>query len=325
MRVNWIDKLQNKTYDITEFVSSVTWGGSVSQASRSLEVSLVYSPFDKNIKDPSIKQGDRLKLYEDGKLLINAMVYTRGRASEQGTITYTGYDELNRLLRSNGTYKFKNTTPERIVTIVCNDLKVNTGTIAETKVPIKKMLVDGESYYNIIMKAYTKAYQSTGKKYMLFMYDEKLYVLEKGEVISGFYLEDDVNITASSYSESIENIVNKVKIYDDNGKQIGEVKNSDSIGLYGIFQDVYTKEEGVNSTTAANNMLSGIEKTASVEGIGNISCISGYGVKIKDSITGLTGKFWIDNDSHTWENGIHTMSLELTYKNLMDVQEDGTE
>lgn len=322
MTIKWISN--NTELDISNFVSSITWSGSVSQASRSLELSLVYSPFDKNIKDIGIKPGDRLKLYEDGKLLINAMVYTRERVSEQGTISYTGRDELNRLLRSNGTYNFKNTTPERIVTTVCNDLKVSTGTIAETKVPIKKMLVDGESFYNIIMKAYTKAYKSTGKKYMPFMYNEKLSILEKGEAISDFYLKDDVNITASDYSESIENIVNKVKIYDDKGKQIGEVKNPDSINLHGIFQDVYTKEDGVNPITAANNMLTGTEKTASIEGIGNVSCISGYSVKIKDSITGLTGKFWIDNDSHTWENGIHTMSLELAFKNLMDIQEDDT-
>jgi hypothetical protein len=322
MTVKWLKKSSNKTYDITEYVTAVTWSGSVSQASRSLEISVVYSPLDANIKYLQINLGDRLYLYEDDKLLINAMVYTRERVSEQGTVSYTGYDELNRLLKSNGTYSFKNTTPEKITASICNDLKISTGSIIETKVPIKKLLVDGENYYNIIMKAYTKAYQSNGKKYMPFVYNEKLYVIEKGEIISGFYLQDDVNITTSSYSETIENIINKVKIYNENGKQVGEVKDADSINLYGMFQDVYTKEDGVNATTAAKNMLIGIEKTASIEGIGNVSCISGYGIKIKDSITGLTGKFWIDNDTHTWENGFHTMSLELTFKNLMDTQED---
>lgn len=323
MKVKWIKQSNNTTYDITDFISSVTWSGSVSQASRSLEISVAYSPLDSNIKDPGIKPGDRLKLYDDNdKLLINAMVYTRERVSEQGTITYSGYDDLNRLLKSNGTYSFKTTTPEKIVKTICNDLKIATGTIAETKVPVKKFLADGENFYNMIMRAYTKAYQANGKKYMPFMYDQKLYVIEKGEVISDFSLKDDINITASNYSENIDSVINKVKIYNDKGQQVGEVKNNDSISLYGIFQDVYTKEDGVNATTAANNMLKGIEKSASIEAIGNISCISGYGIKIKDSITGLTGKFWIENDTHTWENGNHTMSLELAFKNIMDAQED---
>ena len=98
-------------------------------------------------------------------------------------------------------------------------------------------------------------------------------------------------------------------------------KNDKNVTTYGIFQDAYVKEEGVNATTAAKNMLIGVSKESSVEAIGNIKCISGYAVKIKDSLTGLTGKFWINTDSHTWSNGVHTMSLNLAFKNIMDMQE----
>ncbi len=42
--------------------------------------------------------------------------------------------------------------------------------------------------------------------------------------------------------------------------------------------------------------------------------------------TGLNGVFWIDSDTHTWENGTHIMSLELNFKNIMDSKEyDETE
>ncbi len=320
MKLIWQHGTDKK--DITQFTSSVTWSGSVRQASRQIETAILNSPLDKNVADLNLKPGDRLLLYEDNYLLINAMIYSRGRVSEQGAVTYSGYDDLNRLCKSKGYYNFKNTTPEKITKIICNDLKVATGNIVESKIPIKKLICDGDSYYNIIMKAYTKAYQSNGKKYMPLMANRKLSVIEKGEIIDNFYLSDKENITGSSYSESLDSMVNLVKIYDDKGKQIGEVKNSGQISAYGIFQDIYTKEEGVNATTAANNMLRGISKEASVEAVGNINCISGYGVKIKDTLTGLTGIFWIDCDSHTWQNGIHTMSLDLTFKNLMDIQED---
>lgn len=321
MRIDWINKKTGNKIDISDYIADVTWSGSATQASRKLDISVLHSPLDSNIKDININLGDRLKLYEDGKLLINAMVYTRERLNEQGTISYSAYDELNRLLRSNGTYNFKNTTAENITNTVCNELKISKGDIAVTKVPIKKLLIDGDNYYNIILKAYTKAFKANGKKYMPFMYDTKLYVIEKGEIIEGFYLDDSINITASSYNEDIESVVNRIRIYDDKGRQIGEVKNTDSISNFGIFQDVYTKEDGVNSTTAAKNLLHGNNKTASIEALGNIKCVSGYGLKIKDSITKLTGIFWIENDKHVWSNGTYTMELELNFKNIMEVVE----
>lgn len=319
MKLKWNDK------NITDFVESVTWGGSAYQASRTLEFSLLYSPLDDNLKDINIKLGDRVKLYDDSnRLLINAMVYTRERASSNGTITYSCMDDMNRLIRSNGTYNFKNSTPERITKKVCNDIGVKVGNVATTNVTIKTLLIDAGSFYDIILKAYTKAHKANSKKYLPIMVNQSLNVIEKGEIVANFTLSDKVNITSSSYSETLDNMINKVKIYDESGKQIGEVVNKSNIDKYGIFQEAYAKEDGVNATTASKSMLNGIDKTASVEALGNVECIAGYGVKIKDSITKLTGVFWIDSDSHTWKNGTHTMSLDLMFKNIMELSEDET-
>jgi plastocyanin len=322
MKMKWIKGSDKSIHTITDFVSSVSWAGSASQASRSLDISMINSPNDKNIPDLSIKPGDRIKFYsDDNKLLINAKVYDRERSSEIGTVTYSGMDDLNHLLKSNGTYNFKNITPEEITAKICNELQIKIGNIAVTNVNIKSLPIDSIAYYNIIMRAYTKAHYSNGKNYMPFMYDDKLFIIEKGEIVDNFVLNDRFNILQSSYKESLSSMVNRVRIYNDTGEQIGEVKNQDWINAYGIFQDSYKKEEGVNATEAAKKKLIGINKTASIEALGNIYCISGYGVKIKDKVTGLTGIFWIEGDTHTWENGKHTMSLDLAFKNIMDIQE----
>jgi hypothetical protein len=114
-------------------------------------------------------------------------------------------------------------------------------------------------------------------------------------------------------------MVDQVRIYNSKGKQVGVVKNAGNIKRYGIYQSVYTKEKGVNAKTAAKNMLSGVEKKVNIEAIsGNIKCVAGDGIVVFDKATGLNGVFWIQNDTHTWDNGIHTMSLELSFKNVMD-------
>ena len=69
-------------------------------------------------------------------------------------------------------------------------------------------------------------------------------------------------------------------------------------------------------------MFTGIEKKISLDGInGNLKCIAGNAVEVQDKATGLKGIFWIDADTHTWENGIHIMSLDLNFKNIMDSKE----
>ena len=69
-------------------------------------------------------------------------------------------------------------------------------------------------------------------------------------------------------------------------------------------------------------MFVGIEKKVTLDGIdGNLKCIAGNAVEVQDKATGLDGIFWIDSDTHTWENGTHTMNLELNFKNLMDEKE----
>ena len=59
--------------------------------------------------------------------------------------------------------------------------------------------------------------------------------------------------------------------------------------------------------------------------IGDCRCVSGLGVIIEDFRTGLKGKFWIENDSHQWNSGVYTTTLELAFKNIMDKQEEDEE
>lgn len=99
---------------------------------------------------------------------------------------------------------------------------------------------------------------------------------------------------------------------------IGEVNNPEWVAAFGKFQKVYQQEDGVNATEVAKNMLRGVERTGNVQALGNIYCITGYSVGIKDPYTGLIGQFQIDSDVHTWENGNHTMTLSLNFDDIMD-------
>ena len=50
---------------------------------------------------------------------------------------------------------------------------------------------------------------------------------------------------------------------------------------------------------------------SSISALGNIQCIAGYSVVIEEEQ--LKGVFFIKSDTHTFENNIHTMELNLEY------------
>ena len=322
MKIMWNDA------KITGYVTSVTWAGSAKQAARTVVFSVAYSPNDKNVKTLGIKLGDKIVFYpgypDDKKTKFVGIITQRERKSEMGELQYTATDGMMHLLRSSGTYRFANKTPEKIAQMVCRDVKVKTGSIAKTMMPIAKIFFQERPYYEIIMAAYTKAYRKNKKKYIAQMNGDKLEVIQKGKVIPNFHIRQGERITESSYTEDLDSMVNRVYIYDSNNNKIGSVSNSNWIKKYGIFQNAISVDSG-NGKTEAKAELQGINKTANLTMIGDYRCISGLGVIIEDSRTGLKGKFWIENDSHEWNGGVYTTTLELAFKNVMDIQEEDEE
>lgn len=308
IRLRWKDKWID--------FESVTWSGTHNQCSRQLDFTLPCNPYDKDFEQLGIKLGDLIYLYDGSTQLFVGTVTSREKTAEVGTASFVAMDFMHHLLRSTGTYKFKKTTPEKIVKKVCSDLKIPVGTLEKTKCNIPKIYFEDQGIYDIIVRAYRKAKAITKKKYMPIMSGKKVSVIVKGKS-SGVVLTQGVDITEASYSDTTDNMVNLVKIFNDKLKKLGQVK-AKTTETYGVYQQTYTKESGVNAKEEAKAMIVGVTKEASVSAIGNVKAISGYSIEINDAATGLKGKFYITDDSHTFENGSHMMSLGLSWKNEMD-------
>ena len=315
-------KVIHKEQDITDYVSAMSWGGSNSEVARKLELNIVNAPLDKTITPLNIGLADPIYLFDDDGVteLFRGFIVDREASSTSGTVTYTAYDILYYILKSKATYNFSSKTAEAITTMVCNDMEIPIGSLASTGLS-QKLIVQGKTIYEIIMSAYTQAYQQNGKKYCITAKKGSLNVEEMGGVTCDIEFTEDTNILSSTYRENLNSMVNKVKIYDGEGNPIGAVQNDEDL-KYGIFQEVYTKEEGKDANTTAKSMFSGVEKTFTLECINNNKAITGAGAIIRDSSTGLSGLVWIDSDVHTWSNGVATMSLTVTLKQMMATQTD---
>lgn len=303
---------------------SVEWSGTDNQCSRSLRFSIPCNPYDKRFKNYSINLGDLIYLYDGKNQLFCGTITSREKTAEIGVAAYTAMDFMHHLLRSSGTYKFMNMTPEKITKKVCADLKIKTKELARTKANIRKIIFDNQPIYDIIVRVYRCAKATTKKLYMPKMIGSYVSVIEKG-LDSGVILKQGVDITNATYADTTDNMVNVVNIYNESMKKLGQVKAKKNVEKYGVYQSIYTKEQGVSASAKAKSLLVGITQEASVEAIGNLKAISGYSIEIQDQATGLKGKFYITSDTHTFSNGVHTMSLGLSWKNEMEEGADSTE
>ena len=77
----------------------------------------------------------------------------------------------------------------------------------------------------------------------------KIHTALKGDIKLNIQFKEGENIISSTYKSSIENVVNRVIIVDDAGNKIGEEKNSKSIELYGLFQEIVKAESKTTETT----------------------------------------------------------------------------
>ncbi len=318
MIVNLI-KSSGTKYNITNACTRITWGGASSAPCRHASFDYLNAPYDTSLNIPTVASGDWISLNDEteGEVFYGE-IYGVEKSSQIGTVTFTAYDFMKNLLESKGQYNFKNVTPEAVAAQVCADAQVPVRFLYPTGFNIASMLCDNMSLHDIIMAGYTKAYLATGKKFFPMIYKRGFSVYHAKWGVSNFQLSDKTNIYESNITETVENLKNVIKIYDAAGNQLGEHRIQESIQKYGVFQDIYTQEEGVDAATAAYNMLHVTpEQTIKVSAIGDINCLSNYSVEVRDGATGLYGRYWITSDEHVWENGNHKMDLELTFEAFM--------
>ena len=177
----------------------------------------------------------------------------------------------------------------------------------------------------MIQSAYTDAGEELGKKYIVRFEGTNLCVREKVRRDTTV-LESGVNLLSSSVTESVADMVNQVVIVDENNKVLQTLKNAADIQRYGLAQAML-KQTAEDLTAQAKQMLEDgrEEQKITVQNFGNPDYITGNAVVLKDTVTGLSGLFWIDSDVHSWKNGLYQNRLTLNFRNLMNEKDAGEE
>lgn len=310
-----MDKLElllNNTTDIVGIVGTITNEGEYRSCCRTLDFSI--------LKDKvTIKVGDIITFKVNDKIQFLGIITSKNINTDDKMLNISCKDYGIYLKRNYGTYKFKNATPKSIVERICKDFNVPYSQIYDLNTKVTRNFIN-ENLYNIIMTAYTL---NSDKKFVIQSVEGKLRVLERGAVAERYILED--NLISVNATESIDNMVNTVNIYNHEDKLIKTIQNESDRKLYGQFNNYIKlqKDDKKDYVKEANKKLQGVEQKISVGCIGDSSFTTGKSVIVETPINKIKGKYFIDADTHKWQNGIYTNKLILNFKSIMDEHEVG--
>lgn len=317
--------IKHKGNDLFGLVEKSTWSGSRLQVARKLIFEYVFDPRDPNVPQHVMNLGETVQGFSETdttKPVFQGNIYKIERVTQAGKITVTAYDNLFILTKSKSTRKFTNMTAEDIASAVCAEMGIKVGSLAKTGVKMTFVAAD-KTGYQMIMMAYTQASKKNKKKYHPVMNVDKLDVVEKGTFIGDFEANQFVNEEDSTYSESIENMINTVKVTDEQGNLKSYERNAEWVSKYSMIMATYKSNPNRNAQEEVKALMKGPERTGTIDLLGDYRVVSSYSIKIIDMIAQLTGQFYVKSDTHTFENGQHTMRLEIEFENTMNEEKGG--
>ena len=265
---------------------------------------------------------------DGGKKLFEGIVLQRSLGSEDSTMSFTAFDYGYYLQRNDGTYKFTGASPEEITRLACADREIPVAGLPSTGVRLWRKFA-AVRLNQLITTAWTLASEKDGKVYAIRYTPDGLLVKVRTVSSSSLVLKAASNLMNAVTKEDATQMVNSVAIYDANGNFLRRTGDSAAQKLCGVMEQHITQSAGKEAdadATAKKALEDGkLQKTVTVNVLGDTGLLTGETVVVREAKTGLTGVFWIDADSHTWKNRNYYTKLTLNCRNVMATANAGSE
>lgn len=310
-----MDKLEmilNESEDIIDIVGTISNEGEYRSCCRILDFTILK---DKIV----IKIGDIVTFKVNSKIQFKGIITSKSISTDDQMLNISCKDFGIYLKKNYGTYKFKNINPRSITEKICKDFNIPYSKIFDLNTLITRNFIN-ENLYNIIMTCYTL---NSEKKFAIESVAGELQVVERGSLVEKYILED--NLISVDATESIDNMINTVNIYNHEDKLIKTIQNENDRKIYGQFNDYLKlyKDYEKDYTKEANKKLKSVEQKISVGCLGNYEFVTNKAIIVETPINNIKGKYYIDADTHKWQNGIYTNKLTLNFEAIMDEHEVG--
>lgn len=310
--IEFLVKVDNKTYEISELVKSVSFTDKLNDGCSKLEFSYI----DDDLK---IKNGSVVKFKYNGTNIFYGYVFKHGR-NKKKEFTITAYDQL-RYAKAKDTIVVKNDTLGSLTKKMCNYFKLKYGLVIDTKYKLPVSVQDNKTWLDIIYTAISDTLMGTGRKYILRDEFGNVAIRDLEDLTINLILGDESLVYDFEYEKSIDDeFYNQIKLASDNEKtgkrDVYITKDSSSIAKYGLLQyfEVLDKNENPSQAKSKADVLLRLynreQDKLSLQCLGDVRIRAGssfYG-QIED--IELDRRLIVKSVTHEFIP-VHTMSLEV--------------
>lgn len=311
-------------YDVSGLVQQLVWRGKKGSAARSIEVTMV----DDDAKGQArvkfdVSEGYTCVFKWRGTELFRGIIMQQTQ-TEKKLNKWKAYDICIYLANSKDSFSYDNKTATYIFKDCAKRAGLTVGSCVDTGYKIPSLKKSKAYFYDCMLDALSTTYSAKGKRYYIRADGNKVSLLRRKEQLTQWVVEIGANITGYTYSQSIENIKTKFRIYSDEGKVVYEKSNVElakkigSIIMVDSVDDTYNDaqiKELVNTMISENGYP---EQSLSISALGIASVISGGCLYVVIPHLGIKRTFYIDEDTHTFDGEKHTMQLKLNFAKDID-------
>jgi len=315
-----IDNRNGTLWDISQIVSSVTWKMSRIGKPSSIDLTFIKGGIYQDTSF-AMNTGDviRIRSVEPNADLFYGYVFEIADGQDED-VTIKAYDQIRYLL-ANDTYVFKNITASEVIKRIADDFSLKTGVIEDTGYKIPKMLEDNKKLLDIIWKGLTMTLINSGRNFSFFDDFGALSLQNIENRVVDFFIGDASLMIGYDSFRSIEDSYNRVKLVQDNKntkkRDVYIIQDSANIDKWGKLQLFHKVDEDLNAAQI-NEMLQRLIETKNreqrkfrIEAIGDVRIRAGSYVRIIIDKLGINQLFLVDECTHKFDEGDHTMSMEM--------------
>lgn len=316
-------------YDITQLVEQVKWRGRKGSSSRTLAVQMIDDDGYQHARSGiDVEQGHQCLFYYNGTELFRGILMAQTQ-NHKKKLSFTAYDNGIYLANNKDTFTYENKTASEVFRDVCSRFGLPMGEVSECSYRIPELTKSKTTGFDAIADALSLDFDATGIRHFITSTKGKLNLLTRRENILQWVIETGQNLTSYTYTRSIEDIKTRIKMISKEGTAIAERSNPVLEGKIGVFQEIEKPDESL-STAQVNDLVVSMleekstpERTLSVDAVGIPEVISGMGVYIIIPELGISRTFYVDEDTHTFQDNLHTMTLKLNYANDLSKPKKG--
>ncbi len=312
-----IDNKDGTVWDMP--VTEIEWKTTRIGKASTLDASLVIQD---PIKYPT-NNGAIIRVKDGNHKIFYGYLFENG-VTMSDVVSLKGYDQL-RYMMANDTFVMPSGTATKAIKSLATKLKLKVGVMEDTGYIVPGFVDDDKKAFDVVSKFLDSTLIATNSNYVLYDDFGTLALKNiKNMLIKAddFYIGEESLLFDFDYKRSIDKeTYNRVKYVKDNEKtgkrEVFIVEDSNSIKNWGLLQDFkkvdenMTKAQITDLATKFIKLYNRESKTLDLECLGDWRVRAGVMVYVYIEKIGVREYFLVDECSHKWKEGIHTMSLKV--------------